>query len=105
MTAEQFAAEYEALQKQKREIESKQKALREAYVDTLPFKVGDCISIDSKYRPVPKAWITKITADPISPHVVNVWFCRPKKDGTKSIRIEHEPYIRIEEIQVINDTL
>lgn len=48
MTAEQFADEYKALQEQKREIESKQKALREAYVNILPFKVGDCISIDNK---------------------------------------------------------
>lgn len=105
MTAEQFADEYKALQEQKREIESKQKALREAYVNILPFKVGDCISIDNKYHPVPKAWITKITADPMFPHKVNLWYCRPKKDGTKSIRIEHDSYVSIEDIQVITETL
>lgn len=105
MTAEQFTAEYTALQEQKREIESKQKALREAYVNILPFKVGDCISINNKYHPVSKGWITKITADPMFPHKVNLWYCRPKKDGTKSIRIEHDPYVSIEDIQVITETL
>lgn len=105
MTAEQFTTEYTALQEQKREIERKQKALREAYVNTLPFKVGDCISINNKYHPVSKAWITKITADPTLSHIVNVWYCRPKKDGTKSIRIEHDSYVRIEDIKVINETL
>lgn len=44
MTAEQFKADAEALHAQKREIERKEEALKQAYLDTLPFKVGDCVS-------------------------------------------------------------
>lgn len=105
MTAEQFAAEYEALQKQKREIESKQKALREAYVDTLPFKVGDCVSFSKYGRTVEKAWLTKIEVESWLPNQVHILFCKPRKDGSKSQRIERECFVSINDITVINDTL
>lgn len=54
MTAEQFKADAEALHAQKKEIERKEEALKQAYIDSLPFKVGDCVSFKKNRRTIDK---------------------------------------------------
>lgn len=105
MTAEQFKADAEALHAQKKEIERKEEALKQAYIDSLPFKVGDCVSFKKYRRTIDKAWITKIAVNAIYPEDVEIWYRQPKKDGTKSAREEHDIYVPISDITVINDTL
>ncbi len=105
MTAEQFAADAKALHEQKKVIERKEIALKQAYIDTLPIRVGDCVRFKKHNRLIEKAWVTRIYVDGWHPEAVELWYCKPKKDGTKSNREEHDVYVPISDITVINDTL
>lgn len=88
MTKEEFISGYEALKAQKKETEAKIDALKEEYIKSLPFKVGDCVRLfdDRGWLRVEKAWIASIGFD--FGTWLSVKYSRPKSDGTKSLRAE-----------------
>ena len=100
-----FAPCYGSITAQRYEIINKIGNKPISKIDSLPFKVGDCVSFKKYRRTIDKAWITKIAVNAIYPEDVEIWYCQPKKDGTKSAREEHDIYVPISDITVINDTL
>ena len=105
MTLEQFTAAYEALQEEKKIIEGEIEALKQRYIESMPFKVGDCVRVkDSGYRSTQKAWITKIRLTiGYKSLKLNLTVVEPKKDGTPSRRERELIWIYPENIKLIND--
>lgn len=105
MTPEQFTAAYEALQEEKKIFEGKIEALKQRYIETLPFKVGDCVRVKDIMFSVQKAWITKIelVAGFKSLVVYNLTVVEPKKDGTPSRRERVLVLINPEEVELIKE--
>ena len=103
MTPEQFTAAYEALQEEKKIIEGKIEALKQRYIESLPFKVGDCVKIDFGKRTIEKAWITEIEVKAWNPNRVDLAINKPKKDGTRSNRRECEYCVRLSEVELIKE--
>ena len=105
MTPEQFTAAYEALQEDKKIIEGEIEALKQRYIETLPFKVGDCVRIKDIIFSVQKAWITKIelVAGFKSLVVCNLTVVEPKKDGTPSRRERELMWICSEDVELIKE--
>ncbi len=101
MTPEQFTAAYEAMQEEKKIIEDKIGTLKQQYIESLPFKVGDCVRIDFGGRTIEKAWITEIEVRAWNPNSVNLAINKPKKDGTRSNRRECEYCVRLSEVELI----
>lgn len=105
MTPEEFKSEYEALYKQKQEIISKMFALEKEYANSLPFKVGDCVRIHRATRAIEKCWIAEIKANAWGLSRVDLAINKPRKDGTRSHRIENEICVSISEIELLNNEL
>lgn len=105
MTPEQFTAAYEALQEDKKIIEGKIEALKQRYIKSLPFKVGDCVRVkDSGYHSTQKAWITKIRlVTGYKSHKVNLTVIEPRKDGKPSKREQPLWYINPEDVELIKE--
>ncbi len=101
MTPEQFTAAYEALQEEKKIIEGKIEALKQRYIESLPFKVGDCVKIDFGRRTIEKAWITEIGVSAWNLNRVDLAINKPKKDGTRSNRRENEYGVRLSDVELI----
>ena len=101
MTPEQFTAAYEALQEDKKIIEDKVKVLKQQYIESLPFKVGDCVRVDFGKRTIEKAWITEIEVKAWNPNRVDIAINKPKKDGTRSNRRECEYGVQLSEVELI----
>lgn len=101
MTPEQFTAAYEALQEDKKIIEDKVKVLKQRYIESLPFKVGDCVRVDFGKRTIEKAWITEIEVKAWNPNRVDIAINKPKKDGTRSNRRECEYGVQLSEVELI----
>ena len=108
MTTEQFFAAYEILQEEKKVVESKIEALKQRYIESMPFKVGDCVRVLKKSRcySTEKAWITNISLelpkwsrDKISFKLI---VAEPKKDGTPSRRKRELLWVRPDEVELIN---
>ena len=91
MKHEQFVAEYNALREEEYAIKGKIEALEQRYIESLPFKVGDCVRIVSKDCPIEKAWVTSVRR-----HVWQSDFyvevIRANKDGSRPKRFQ--PYWR-----------
>lgn len=105
MTPEQFTAAYEALQEDKKIIEGEIEALKQRYIDSLPFKVGDCVRVKGSvyYHSTQKAWITKIKlVIGFKSLKFNLTVVKPKKDGTPSRR-ERELIICPENVELIKE--
>lgn len=107
MTKESFIAEYKALQAKKQEIEDRMSALKEEYIKSLPFKVGDCVRVnDGGYFSTEKAWIVKIGL-----HMgwrenynrFNLTVVEPKKDGTPSRRERELHLIKPDDVEVLEE--
>lgn len=103
MTPEQFTAAYEALQEEKKIIEGKIEALKQRYIESLPFKVGDCVRIDLGRRAIEKAWIAEIEVKVWNPNRVDLAINKPKKDGTRSNRRENEYGVRLSDVELIKE--
>lgn len=103
MTPEQFTAAYEALQEDKKIIEDKIEGLKQRYIETLPFKVGDCVRIDLGRRAIEKAWIAEIEVKVWNPNRVDLAINKPKKDGTRSNRRENEYGVRLSDVELIKE--
>ncbi len=103
MTPEQFTAAYEALQEEKKIIEGKIEALKQRYIESLPFKVGDCVRIDFGRRTIEKAWIAEIEIKVWNPNRVDLAINKPKKDGTRSNRRECEYGVLLSEVELIKE--
>ena len=101
MTPEQFTAAHEALQEEKKIIEGKIEALKQRYIDSLPFKVGDCVRVNSDRQTIEKAWIAEIEVRAWNPNRVDLAINKPKKDGTRSNRRECEYGVRLSEVELI----
>ena len=101
MTPEQFTAAYEAMQEDKKIIEDKIEALKQRYIETLPFKVGDCVRVNLGKRTIEKAWITEIEVKAWNPNRVDIAISKPKKDGTRSNRRECEYGVLLSEVELI----
>ena len=105
MTLEQFTAAYEALQEDKKIIENKIEALKQRYIESLPFKVGDCVRIkDYGCYLTQKAWITKIRlVIGYKLHKFNLTVVEPKKDGTPSRQERELMWICPEDVELIKE--
>lgn len=101
MTPEQFTAAYEAMQEDKKIIEGKIEALKQRYIKSQPFKIGDCVRIDLGRRTIEKAWITEIEMEAWNPNRVDLAINKPKKDGTRSNRRENEYGVRLSDVELI----
>lgn len=101
MTPEQFTAAYEALQEDKKIIEGEIEVLKQEYIESLPFKVGDCVRIDLGRRTIEKAWIAEIGVSAWNLNCVDLAINKPKKDGTRSNRRECEYCVRLSEVELI----
>lgn len=91
MKYEQFIAEYNALREEEYAIKDKIKALEQRYVESLPFKVGDCVRIVNKDCPIQKAWVARIGRSTWQADIY-VEVNRANKDGSKPKRFQ--PYWR-----------
>lgn len=103
MTKENFIAEYKALEAKKQEIENRVSALKEEYIKSLPFKVGDCVRIKGRTRIIEKCWIVGITMKVWNLNCVDLAINKPKKDGTRSNRRESEYCVDLPEIEVLEE--
>lgn len=103
MTPEQFTAAYEALQEEKEIIEGKIEALKQRYIDSLPFKIGDCVRVNLGKRTIEKAWITEIEVKAWNPNRVDLAINTPKRDGTRSNRRECEYRVDLSEVEVLEE--
>lgn len=105
MTPEQFTAAYEALQEEKKIIEGKIKALKQRYIESLPFKVGDCVRVkDSGSYSTQKAWITRIKLVTGYKWLkFDLTVVEPKKDGTPSRRERELVWIYPEDVELIKE--
>lgn len=103
MTPEQFTAAYEALQEEKEIIEGKIEALKQRYIDSLPFKIGDCVRVNLGKRTIEKAWITEIEVKAWNPNRVDLAINKPKRDGTRSNRRECEYCVDLSEVEVLEE--
>ena len=102
MTPEQYIAAYEALQEEKKIIEDKIEALQQRYIESLPFKVGDCVRLYDHGRIIHKVWITRITLV-ASLAKVNLTVVEPRKDGKPSKREQPLWYINPEDVELIKE--
>lgn len=107
MTQENFIAEYKALQTKIEEIEDRMSALKEEYIKSLPFKVGDCVRVNNGgYFSTEKAWIVKIelhTGWCENYMRLNLTVVEPKKDGTPSRRERELHLIKPDDVEVLED--
>lgn len=105
MTPEQFTTAYEALQEEERIIKGKTEALKQRYIESLPFKVGDCVRVKgSGYHSTQKAWITKIELVTSFKSVkFDLTVVEPKKDGTPSRRERGLTWIKPEDVELIKE--
>lgn len=103
MTPEQFTAAYEALQEEKEIIEGKIETLKQRYIDSLPFKIGDCVRVNLGKRTIEKAWITEIEVKAWNPNRVDLAINTPKRDGTRSNRRECEYCVDLSEVEVLEE--
>lgn len=101
MTQENFIAEYNALQAKKQEIEGNITALKEEYIKSLPFKVGDCVRIKHRARIIERCWIVGIEMEIWRQPWFNLAINKPKKDGTRSNRRECECCVDLSEVEVL----
>lgn len=94
---------YNALHEQENEIIQKICSFINEYRDSLPFRAGDCVRVNSADRCVKKCWIVRIEIREWDPAHVNLYINRPQKDGTRSKRMECEYCVKISDVEFIND--
>lgn len=104
MTQENFIAEYKAMQAKKQEIEDKMSALKEEYIKSLPFKVGDCVRIKRRTLIIERCWIVGIEMETLwlQPRF-NLAINKSKKDGTRSNRKEREYCVDLSEVEMLEE--
>ena len=101
MKHEQFVAEYNALREEEYIIKEKIEALEQRYIESLPFKVGDCVRIVSKDCPIEKAWVTRIKRQYWQTDVY-VEVIRANKDGSRPKRFKpHKRTFTPEDVELI----
>ena len=105
MTPEQFTAAYEAMQEDKKIIEGKIEGLKQRYIESQPFKVGDCVRVKGAgYQSTQKAWITKIKlVTGYKSLIFDLTVVEPKKDGTPSRRERELTRIKPEDVELIKE--
>lgn len=105
-TRQEFAAEFDKLHAQKQDIIQKINHLCHEYINSLPFKEGDCVKIYGRNGEVmvEKAWIVSLYMLGFYSLELELKFVRPRKDGSRSNRCERLwGSVTAEQIELINE--
>lgn len=97
MTAKEYMEEDGKLAMRMRQVENQRAELKARYLQSLPIKEGDKISLNGRFL----GWYFEADVA-YSPDRLIIKYNPPKKDGSRSRSIRYEYGARIEQIQIIN---
>jgi hypothetical protein len=101
MTAEEYLSRMRDIERRMADLRKEKEAVKQEYVDSLPFKVDDYVCIDTGYSQE-EAWIAGIGAVDWNAERVNLKINGHRKDGFRSgaARCCH---VKIKDVEVLNE--
>lgn len=103
ITEQYLCSKLKEIRSQRDYLDVKEGELKDGYIETLPFKVNDCVRIKKANSGIEKCWIAsiKVASTYFGCVHLDLNINKPKKNGERSHKCEGVYYITPDEVELI----